>query len=627
MPKMQIRNKALIGWAASLLAAFLFIVVMSPRTALADEGSLRIHVLSFSSYQDAIVLECDGHFGMVDSGEDNDYPCGDDVRYPYRPKTTIGQGHEDEAIAYLANLGVTPDNFEFYIGTHSHSDHIGSADEVIRAFCPERVYTPDYKDEYINDSAFLWDNLYVYDHMREAAEEVGAPFITKRAYDAPVYPEADGAASPVFSLGSAQIEIVNWENHELTAGAYRDANDYCWGVLVSCGGKRAFLAGDINNYRGDEDVLGAALGRVDVLKLAHHGCVGSNSQGFLAALQPTYAVVTAPFRFMPDDTVDTLLSLGTHIYCAPESASEGKDAIVITLSGDGVWVDALADPSQLTFRANCGSHDAVAFMDGAPASYSGVWTTDVGLSYRFDGSPYGTLVGSSEADKGKWVHDKYGWWWKDSDGSYPVSMWKTINGVQYYFDSRGYMATGWVKYEGRWYYLDASGALATGWRKVQGSWYYLDPAVGGAMATGLFTVGSTRYAAYTYGLCPVSNWVQVGKNWYLTSSSCAVRTGWAKHGSSWYWLDTSTGAMVTGWQKSGNTWYYLKPSGAMATGWAKVGGKWYWFNASGAMATGWKKIGSSWYWFDASGAMLADAWTPDGYYVNKSGAWVKGKVR
>ena len=33
-----------------------------------------VHFLTLPDNTDAILLECDGKFGMVDSGEDNDYP-------------------------------------------------------------------------------------------------------------------------------------------------------------------------------------------------------------------------------------------------------------------------------------------------------------------------------------------------------------------------------------------------------------------------------------------------------------------------------------------------------------------------------------------------------------------------
>lgn len=152
-----------------------------------DPGS--IHFLTLNANDDAILIECNGKFGMVDSGEDSDYPNGSDPRYPSRSGTTIGQGQEQNVIAYLHSLGVNSSNFEFYIGTHPHSDHIGSADEIIREFHPKRVYIEPYKDSYISNPNHLWDNLYVYDHMVSAAKETGATLIQYFDKDAPLYPE------------------------------------------------------------------------------------------------------------------------------------------------------------------------------------------------------------------------------------------------------------------------------------------------------------------------------------------------------------------------------------------------------------------------------------------------------
>ena len=109
------------------------------RKVYADETYSRIHCLTVDDNALAILVESDGHFGMIDSGEDTDYPTGDDPRYPIRPGIIIDKGYEEEVIAYLKSVGVTQDNFDFYIGTHPHSDHIGSADEIIRAFTPKRV--------------------------------------------------------------------------------------------------------------------------------------------------------------------------------------------------------------------------------------------------------------------------------------------------------------------------------------------------------------------------------------------------------------------------------------------------------------------------------------------------------
>lgn len=208
-----------IGWGLAALALLFLCAAFVPHQALADgnrsllSGEVRIHVLPFS-YNDAIIIECDGHFGVVDSGEDDDYPDGSDPRYPPRDGTIIGGGHEDEVIAYMRKIGVTQDNLDFYIGTHSHSDHIGSAPDIIEAFHPKAIYLSVYDDSLITDETRLWDNQFVYDKFLDAAkwaqDVYGARFIQHLDSS---YAGADDSdkGSPVFMLGDAKIEILNYD--------------------------------------------------------------------------------------------------------------------------------------------------------------------------------------------------------------------------------------------------------------------------------------------------------------------------------------------------------------------------------------------------------------------------------
>ncbi len=171
---------------------------LSSNTVQAASSNTRIHYLTLPSNTEAIVLECNGKFGMVDSGEDKDYPTGKDPRYPKRPGIVTNEGYETEVINYLHSLGVNRENFEFYIGTHPHSDHIGTADEVIEEFHPKRVYIQEYKDSYISNEAALWDNLYVYDQMLQAATDTGATIIQNFVPGVPLYPEKVSVAGNIF---------------------------------------------------------------------------------------------------------------------------------------------------------------------------------------------------------------------------------------------------------------------------------------------------------------------------------------------------------------------------------------------------------------------------------------------
>lgn len=158
--------------------------------ALKETDDARIHFITLPISSNSILLECNGHFGMVDSGEDSDYPDGSDARYPARSGISKVNGYEDTVIEYMKSAGVTEDNFDFYIGTHAHSDHIGSADEIIRTFKPDRVYLQKYDDCMITDDSRLWDNQYIYDNAIQAAMDTGATIIQCFDEDAPLYPEA-----------------------------------------------------------------------------------------------------------------------------------------------------------------------------------------------------------------------------------------------------------------------------------------------------------------------------------------------------------------------------------------------------------------------------------------------------
>lgn len=84
--------------------------------------------------------------------------------------------------------------------------------------------------------------------------------------------------------------------------------------------------------------------------------------------------------------------------------------------------------------------------------------------------------------------------------------------------------------------------------------------------------------------------------------------------------------MLTGKQVISGKTYFLKSSGAMKTGWNKEGSKWYYYNKSGSMRTNAWVSGK--YWVGHDGAMATDAWVDNArYYVDKNGVWVKGAQR
>ena len=160
-------------------------------------------------------------------------------------------------------------------------------------------------------------------------------------------------------------------------------------------------------------------------------------------------------------------------------------------------------------------------------------------------------------------------------------------------------AESWLKSKQNWYYQKQGQLVKDAWIKDQGSWYFMDDE----------------------GVMFNQTWLHQGDSWYAFKSSGAmISSDWLYDNGSWYYLKDS-GSMATGWLKDNGSWYYLNNSGSMATGWVKDSGSWYYLKNSGSMATGWVKDNGKWYYLASSGSMLRNTYTPDGYYVDGSGAW------
>ena len=160
-------------------------------------------------------------------------------------------------------------------------------------------------------------------------------------------------------------------------------------------------------------------------------------------------------------------------------------------------------------------------------------------------------------------------------------------------------AESWLKSNQNWYYQKQGQLVQNAWVNDKGTWYFMNDK----------------------GVMFNQTWLYQGGNWYAFKSSGAmIASDWLYDNHSWYYLKDS-GSMATGWIKDSGSWYYLNNSGAMATGWVKDSGSWYYLKDSGTMATGWVKDSGSWYYLASSGKMLHNTYTPDGYYVDASGAW------
>lgn len=390
-----------------------------------------------------------------------------------------------------------------------------------------------------------------------------------------------------------------------------------WGVKVTAHGKSAFLAADIENTDGAEDRLASQIGKVDFLKLGHHGLATSNSEGYLRALDPEIAIQTGLYSYLKSRTAQILDELGARLYTANEIRATGNTAIVVTLSDRSTDVSGLGTATY--YRWASWGHRVTALRNGVPVGQNG-WKSVEGVYVYFERSPYAVVD--------RWLNERGTWYYLKPDGIMATG-WTEVGGAYYHFTRSGAMEAGkWIADDGQWYYLTGTGAAATGWTAIGGSWYYMDPGTA-QMRTGWVQDAGTWYYLADDGAMRASTWLSSGGRWYRLGADGAMATDWAQVGGSWYYLDPTTGgAMATGWARDRKgDWYFFESSGAMRSSqWVRTGSDWFYLGSSGAMVKGWAQVGGSWFYLDPGhgGAMVADGAVINGRLqrFDVSGRWL-----
>lgn len=119
---------------------------------------------------------------------------------------------------------------------------------------------------------------------------------------------------------------------------------------------------------------------------------------------------------------------------------------------------------------------------------------------------------------------------------------------------------------------------------------------------------------------------EIGTKYYMDNRP--VTNSFAVIRNDLYYFDED-GYMKTGWyfDEASDKWYYFGTDGASEEGWIIDDEVWYYLE-EGIYTVGWKEIlsedgNSYWFYFGEDGRMYADERTPDGYYVNEDGVYMK----
>lgn len=286
-----------------------------------EYGNDRIHFLNTAN-SDAILIESNGRFALIDAGEGNNNP---------RRKTAY-KGYEDEVRAYIKQVAADGSGtacLDFILGTHCHYDHIGAFHAIItdpdikidKAYFKQLNPRTD-KDYEIE----RWKIDETYSQILSDLEALGVPVIS----DLP---------REEFAFGDFTIKFFNTVTPPELDGEGENAASV--GVKVTKGERTAFLAADITKSTGLEQLLGGQIGHVDLLKIGHHGYLGSSSAKFLKQLSPEVAIVTNQLGKVYPNVKWNL----TMIAKVPFFATYDHNGIIASFTDDGriVLTDRIHD--------------------------------------------------------------------------------------------------------------------------------------------------------------------------------------------------------------------------------------------------------------------------------------------
>ncbi|AYE32961.1 MBL fold protein [Clostridium septicum] len=175
----------------------------------------------------------------------------------------IDAGNNDDlAYNYLKNLGIT--KLDYVIATHPHSDHIGGMATIIDNFDIGTFYAPK-----------VTATTRVFERMVTALNNKNVKIKVPKVGD-------------TLNIGNVTLEFLAPNSPK-----YRKVNNYSIVTKLKYGNTSFIFTGDAESLSEGEILQKQLDISADVLKLGHHGSRTSTSKGFLNAVNPKYAIVSA----------------------------------------------------------------------------------------------------------------------------------------------------------------------------------------------------------------------------------------------------------------------------------------------------------------------------------------------
>ena len=219
------------------------------------------------------------------------------IEFPDNKKMLIDAGKEknsSQLLKYLKQKVFDDDEneFDYVLMTHSDEDHIGGMPVIFENYQVNKVFRPQL---YINQNDINQDSNAPADAI---SKNLVTTSIYRRTINA-VYSEPSCQQYyTVLSLMNSTQKIYGGEGdtyyefefYSPKLSYYKNVNDYSPIMKLTYMNKTFLFTGDATTL-GEKEAIENGIGKVDVLKVGHHGSTTSSGQEFINAVRPTYAMI------------------------------------------------------------------------------------------------------------------------------------------------------------------------------------------------------------------------------------------------------------------------------------------------------------------------------------------------
>ena len=230
---------------------------------LPKDSTFNVHFIDVGQ-ADAALVECDGHYMLIDGGN-----------------------KEDSNLIYSVLKKASVPKLDIVVGTHAHEDHIGGLPGAFNyttadlTLCPVTNY---------DSNAF--------DDFKKYAEQKGKGIVIPSVGD-------------TYSLGSASVSILG-----VNGGS--DTNDTSVVLRIDYGKTSFLFTGDAEREAEQAILNSGADLSATVLKVGHHGSDTSTTYPFLREVMPQYAVISVgtgnSYRHPTEDALSRLRDANVKVY-------------------------------------------------------------------------------------------------------------------------------------------------------------------------------------------------------------------------------------------------------------------------------------------------------------------------